>query len=363
MRTPVTLPPWSRVTAWVTSPVTQTDALQVAKSVVAAVLAWVVTRDVLGLEQAFLAPWVALLTVHATVRRSVWRGAETVLAVSVGVVLALAVVQLLGTASWALAPALLVGLLLARLPWVRDEGVTIATTALFVITTGSETSDQAALATLPDRLLATVVGVAVALLVNAVVLPPLDDRSAREQVDAVDRRLGRLLVDIADQLRRPWADQDEDDWIARTRSIDADLDHAWSLVRHSQDSRVWNLRGRRHPETAPDAYPAVLERLEDGVSQVRSIARHLRGASRDATEWDDTFRDRYVDLLARVGRGVADPDADVADARVDLRSLVADLSRSDLPALMWPLYGALIADLQAIVEVVDDVASARPIRP
>ncbi len=243
----------SRVTSWLASPVTQTDLLQTVKAVVAAVVAWVVAEDLVGLDQSFLAPWVALLTVHATVYRTVWRGVETVLSVGAGIVLALVVVELLGISVWSLGLALLVGLALARVRFVRDEGVAIATTALIVITTGADTSGELAVAAIPGRLLGTAIGVAVALLVNLLVLPPLNDKSAQQQVDDVDRRLGELLADMARQLRRPWESQDEDDWIERSRSIDGDLDQAWSLVRNSQESRSWNPRARRHPERTPTA--------------------------------------------------------------------------------------------------------------
>ena len=352
----------SRLTTWLASPVTQTDLLQTVKAVVAAVLAWVVAEDLLGLDQAFLAPWVALLTVHATVYRTVWRGVETVLSVGIGIVLALSVVQLLGVSVWSFGLALLIGLALARIRLVREEGVTIATTALFVITTGYDTSEQLVIASIPDRLLATAIGVGVALAVNLLVLPPLNDRSAQQQVDDVDRRLGELLTDMARQLRRPWESQDEDDWIERSRSIDGDLERAWSLVRNSQESRSWNPRAWRHPERSAEGYSQVLERLEEGIAQTRGIARHLRESSREATAWDPRFRDRYIDLLHEVGRRVADPDADVADLREELQGLVQDLSTEDLSGLMWPLYGTLLANLRIIIDVVDDVATSRPVR-
>ncbi|GGL34348.1 FUSC family protein [Phycicoccus endophyticus] len=351
-----------RVLAALASPVTQTDAVQVLKATVAAVLAWWLADAVLALPQAFLAPWVALLTVHATVHRTVWRGGETVLAVGLGVVLSFLIVRYLGASTWSLALAVLVGLVLARLPWVRHEGVTVATTALFVITTGEEGSVERAVHLLPDRLLDTVIGVAVALVVNLLVLPPLDDRSAQRQVDDVDRRLGELLTDIADELARPWSQELGEQWVERTRSIDADIDHAWSLVRFSQESRWLNPRRRRHPGGVPEGFADVLRRLEEGVAQVRSIARHLRDSAEESQDWDPRFRDRFVPLLAEVGRRVADPEAEVGALRADLRDLVDELSGEDLAGLMWPLYGALLANLRIVVDVVDDVASASPVR-
>lgn len=353
---------WSRVSAWARSPVTQTEILQLVKAVAAAVMAWVLAEMVFGLEQAFLAPWVALLTVHATIHRTFRRGAQTVLAVGAGILLSFVVVEAFGASAWSLGLALLVGLSLARLKVLREEGVTIATTALFVITTGYNVSEQRAVDLLPDRLLDTAIGVVVALIINFLVLPPLNDRSAQQQIDDVVRRLGSLLIDIAAQLRKPWVQQEEDDWIERTRSIDASLGQAWNLVRFAQESGSWNPRRRRHPGTAIEGYPAVLVRLEEGVSQTRSIARHIREEAREAQEWDPRFRDRFIELLDQVGHQVADPDGNVAALRHDLQQLADDLSAQNISGLRWPLYGALIANLQMIVDIVDDVATARPVR-
>ncbi|MCW4602979.1 hypothetical protein ON003_16305 [Janibacter hoylei] len=42
--------------------------------------------------------------------------------------------------------------------------------------------------------------------------------------------------------------------------------------------------------------------------------------------------------------------------------LAEDLSTDDLSGLLWPLYVALIANLQVLIDVVDDVATAEPVR-
>lgn len=341
---------------------TQTDLLQLLKATVAAVGAWVLAELVWELKQAYLAPWVALLTVHATVYRTMWRGLQTVITVGLGILLALVVVELFEVTAWSFGLALLMGLALSRLRVLRDEGITVATTVLFVLATGYNIPDSRAIDLLPDRLLSTAVGVVVALLVNLLVLPPLYDSSAQRQVDDVNCRLGALLVDMAQQLREPRKGQEEADWIETTRSIDTDLTEAWSLVRTAQEGRSWNPRHRLHPGQYLETYPQILVRLEEGVSLVRSIARHVRESSRASQQWDPRFRDRYIDLLESLGRRIADPGADVAEVREDLRRLAEDLSTDDLSGLLWPLYGALIANLQVLIDVVDDVATAEPVR-
>src|SRR5690606_4713348 len=126
-------------------PVTQSDLLQVVKVAGAAVVAWVLSVK-LGFAQQFLAPWAAMLTVHASVYRTVSRGAQAVAATGLGVLLSYLVSLAFGFGLASLAVALLAGMLLSRMGVLRDEGVTVATTALFVLTSGAGQQEIALLA-------------------------------------------------------------------------------------------------------------------------------------------------------------------------------------------------------------------------
>jgi hypothetical protein len=65
-------------------PIMWTGVSQLLKTAFATVMAWILAAQVFNLEQAYLAPWAALLTVHATVfgtlRRSVWQAGASEIA-------------------------------------------------------------------------------------------------------------------------------------------------------------------------------------------------------------------------------------------------------------------------------------------
>ena len=82
--------------------------------------------------------------------------------------------------------ALLAGLLQSRAGVLRDKGVTVATTALFVLTTGYEQQQTMHF----DRFLDTAIGVAAGIVANLVIVPPLNDRSAQQQVDKIRSSAG-----------------------------------------------------------------------------------------------------------------------------------------------------------------------------
>ena len=241
----------SRLQEWIArlrEPTVQTDLLQVVKASLATVLAWIFAARLLGLEQSFLAPWVALLTVHATVYRSVLRGGQSVVATLLGVLLAYGIVETLGYGALSLGLGVFVGLLVARWRHLRLEGVAIATTAVFLLTIGG-TQEEALLV---DRLLATLVGVVSGVVVNLLIVPPLDDRAAEGQLDVIHRRLGALLRRMARRARRGRRRRRAcGTGSRRPVGIDAEVDRAEWLLDYSRESQWWNPR-RKHSVRAGD---------------------------------------------------------------------------------------------------------------
>ncbi|HEX6618027.1 MAG TPA: aromatic acid exporter family protein, partial [Solirubrobacteraceae bacterium] len=219
-------------------PVVWANAFLLVKAAGAAVLAWLLARSVLGLAQPFLAPWAALLTVHATVYRTFARGAQQVASAFLGVLLAFAAGALFGVNAASLGIVLLVALGVGTTRALRDESTTAATTALVVLLAGYS-SDTGMVGM---RLLDTLIGIVVGLLVNLLVWPPLRDRTAARQVDVIDDRLGALLCDIARAMREAREAREAERWVERTRELDQDISDARAVLRHARESGRLNLR-------------------------------------------------------------------------------------------------------------------------
>src|SRR5262245_50212487 len=117
-------------------PVAWADAAQLIKTALAAVIAWLVAVHVFDLSQAFLAPWAALLTVHATVFGTVRRGVQQVATSVLGVLIAFAAGGVLGISAAAIGAVVFAGLVAGRLRGLHDQTTTAAATALVVLTAG-----------------------------------------------------------------------------------------------------------------------------------------------------------------------------------------------------------------------------------
>lgn len=338
-------------------PILWNDVLQLVKTVLAAVIAWVLAASTLDLPQPFLAPWAALLVVHATVYRTFSQGLRQVVATVVAVLLAAAVGQVLGLDTVAVAVLLVVGLVVGTLPWFGAEATTIATTALVVLTTGY--SDDALLA---SRLLDTGIGVSVGLLVNIVVWPPLRRRTAVVALDRIDDDIGALLEDIGRELEAGCEQADVDEWIERTRTLDGDLDHAWALVRQARESARMNPRRSAHSVRDPKQWYALLRRMEQAVAESRSMARTLGGQVPPQDAWTPTFSHAWTELLVAAGRAVAAAEPDrIRAVRGRLEQLVVELSTGDRSSAQWPIHGALIINLRNVLDAMEEVAAANPL--
>lgn len=340
-------------------PVVWTTTTQMVKTTLAAVLAWTVAVRVFHVQQAFLAPWAALLTVHATVFRTLRRGVQQVGATVLGVLIAFAVGDLLGLNAVSLGAAIFVGLLAGSVRGLRSETTTAAATALVVLTAGYSEDGHA----LISRLLDTGIGIGVGLLVNLLVWPPLQDRSAARQVDVIDDRIGDLLSDIATAISRGSSRSNVDDWLARTSDLENDIEEAWGVVRQARESGRFNPRPAASQRMrATEDFDDILRRLEHAVAEARSMARTIRLARIPPEEWPPSFREPWLDLLQRAGTAVRGADVSaIKGVRSDLDAFAGELSVRDLPNGFWAVCGALLVNVRNILAALDMVADAQPV--
>ena len=349
----------TRISHRLRDPVTWASASQLGKTVIAAVVAWVLAVDVFHLAQPFMAPWAALLTVQATVFGTLRGGVQQAAASVLGVLIAFAAWHVFGLDAASLAAAVLAGLLLGSVRGVRAE-TTTAATAVVVLTTGY--LDKSGM--LAARLADTGIGIVVGLVVNFVVWAPLRDRSAANQIDVIDDRVGELLVEIAARLRKGFNADDVDGWIARADELDNDVDRAWTVIEEARESGRFNPR-RAVPQRmqAAEGFVPIVNRLAQAVAETRSMVRTIRFAHVPPEEWDDAFREPWLDLLHRTGAAVADADTDQVKAvRAELRELANRLAVGELHDDLWPVYGALLINLRNVLDALDAVVEAQPVQ-
>src|ERR1700712_4183544 len=173
--------------------------LQVGKTSVAAVLAWVACVLLLQGATPLFAVIAAILVVQPSVTQSVGKALERCIGVILGVILAYIVGVTIGQSSWAILLAVVLSLFLG---WALRLGgtssVQIPISAMLVLILGSTTPGYAF-----DRLIETVLGALIGVAVNLLIVPPVALQPVSEAVTALGTEVSNILDTMARVLSSP----------------------------------------------------------------------------------------------------------------------------------------------------------------
>ncbi|WP_345602241.1 FUSC family protein [Tomitella cavernea] len=216
----------------------RTVAFQLVKTAIAAMIAWLIADRLLQFNSAFLAPYTAVFMVDTTVLRSLRDALQQILAVTVGVLLAMAGSALMGAMTAAVGVVVLVGFAIGRHRAFGASGFWVGVTALLMVTYGTAHDPGALL----SRVLLILLGAGVGLAVNALLLPPTYVAASRQQTQSILARLRELLADMARHVRDPGGEASEGSWEAQLDRLLDDLAELRGQTDAAGESVWLNLR-------------------------------------------------------------------------------------------------------------------------
>ena len=256
---------------------TSTEIGTIAKSGLAAGLAWWLATILVDVPSPVLASLTAIVVVQVSVRASVTTALQRSAAVVLGVLAALAIgdaielnavtVALLVTASLGVAELLL------RLP--KQSARQVPVSVLVVLSAVAATPETEGW----RRGLDTVVGAAVGVVVS-LLLPASRLVDARQSLERLGDSLGTLLESMGSGLRESWSTVQTEAWRRTARTIrEALVDSAVEAVGNGREAARWNVRDRRHIAVLAnyEDFLARIERTAIGVSVIsRGLDDHAR---------------------------------------------------------------------------------------
>ncbi len=173
--------------------------LQVLKSAVATIAAWLVAGALFPEHLPVFAAIAALLVVQPCLNQSVSKAIERTVGVVAGVVVASALALAFGQATWvillAIAAALVIAWLLKMTTGTSNQ---VAISALLVLGLGAATPDYAV-----DRILETIIGAAIGFVVNLALVPPVALQPVHVAVEKLGDELGASLDRLPAAPRTP----------------------------------------------------------------------------------------------------------------------------------------------------------------
>lgn len=324
--------------------------LQVVKTSIAAVASWLLCWWILDQPLPVFATIAALLVVQPSLNQSIAKGIERSLGVLLGVMLAYGAGALLGTSSLIVLAIIVVALLLA---WVLrltpGSANQIPISAMLVLAIGEGSTGEYAV----ERILETIIGVIVALIVNLAIVPPVLREPSRRAVTELGHRIAETLDELSTVLTRRGGRIDLNEMLGRARQLRGLQTSAAEQVARAEESLLLNPRGGKH-RAAVEWDRDRMQRFGVLVTRVLGMVRAVRDHY-DETLWEEPMTRAIgaeLDRAAHDLRLLTNPDrsADAETLTSDLPALTAPLVIARPHPQHWVLIGALMEDLRRVRE-------------
>jgi uncharacterized membrane protein YgaE (UPF0421/DUF939 family) len=272
---------------------------RVLKTALAAGVSWQLAIWVPGNEHPYLAPVSAVLLMQLTIAQSVDLAVQRNIGIAIGVIVAVVGYSVFGVHAWSIGLVVLIALAGGIQLRLGQQAVQqVAVTALIVLLAGSVsgTADYAAY-----RIADSLIGAAVALGLNWLVVPPIHVAPASRAIEQMSEDLALALADLAVSLRSGMTMTRAENHLISARALAASLANANVALGQAEQSLRYNRFARsRHGELA--RLREVSTALEHSAIQTRVLTRSIHTAFEgNAAEWiaPDNFGRALADLLGR----------------------------------------------------------------
>ena len=264
------------VKAWVTD----SRLLLAGKTALAVGIAWLVAPFVPGVadDYPYYAPLGALISMTPTLMGSVRVGLQTLVGLAVGIVLAGAVILFASPNVVTIALVVGIGVLVSGLRWLRESGGYAPVAALFVLIVGGGDAESYSV----GYIVQMGVGIAVGLVVNFTIFPPLRVNAAVSGIRDFRTLLATHLDEMAEALVDTWPPKNED-WAQRSDTLRETADAVRDALRDAEETGKGNPRARLHQRDLGSDY-ADLYDLESITFHVRDMTDVIAGAI-----WERSF--------------------------------------------------------------------------
>ncbi|WP_406247333.1 aromatic acid exporter family protein [Microbacterium sp. M] len=322
--------------------------LQVVKSAVATISAWLIAGWLIPGPLPVFAAIAALLVVQPSVNQSLAKALERSIGVIAGVLIAVGLSLLLGPQSWVVLLAIVVAMLVA---WsfraTPGTGNQVAISAMLVLALGSDSPEYAV-----DRIVETLIGVAIGIVVNVLIVPPVLVAPARRDLGLLGAELAASLDRLAESLPVARTPAQLQELMLQARLLRPMQVSAEASIAAGEESLTLNPRRSSHRDEFREMRD-LLTRLSPIVTQAIGMTRAYFDHYDDSLGEEPTVH-AIAEQLRRAGHDVrlAVQIADVAPEPEALTSaipaLTAPLEVAPPASAHWILIGSLLEDLRRI---------------
>lgn len=322
--------------------------LQVLKTSVATIAAWLIAGALIPGQLPVFAAIAALLVVQPSVNQSLGKGIERSIGVLLGVIVASALAFAFGETSWVVLLAVLAAMAIAwTLKMTPGTGNQVAISAMLTLALGAATPNYAL-----DRVLETLIGAAIGIIVNAAIVPPVAIAPARREAALLGGELAASADRLAAALEHRQTRAEIEALMIEARLLRPMREAAEAAIAAGKESLTLNPRRSAHREELAQL-GALLEQLGPIVTQLIGMTRAF------ADHYDESLHDEptvraIAEQLHRVSHDirlaarVAEPEPEPMTSMVP--ALTSALVVRPPTSSHWILIGSLLEDLRRIRE-------------
>jgi uncharacterized membrane protein YgaE (UPF0421/DUF939 family) len=348
---------WARVAQGSLAPVrafqasSRTPLLQVLKTAVAAVLAWIICSLIAPEQIPVFGAIAAIIVVQPSVNQSFTRAIERSIGVIVGVVVAYLVALIFGAPSWLILVAIVISLLVGwALRFPQSSTVQIPISAMLVLSIGAHTPGYAF-----ERIIETIIGAVIGVVVNWLIVPPVAIQPAHDAVAALGREVAAVMDRLAGVLSEPSDQKSRGLLLIEARLLRTMQAKAQSALDAADESLRFNPRRSTHrDDLATDA--ELLKMLGVVVNRVVGMARSLNDHFDESLPEEPTAQAISEELrraahdLRLVMQNAALPVEEVERLTDENPALTAPVQALVPSPAHWMLIGSLLEDLRRVRE-------------
>jgi uncharacterized membrane protein YgaE (UPF0421/DUF939 family) len=325
--------------------------LQAVKTSVATILAWLIALALLPTELPIFAAIAALLVVQPSINQTLGKAVERSLGVIGGVLIALGVGLLFGKSSLIVLLAIVICILLAwALRLAPGSSNQIPISAMLVLSIGATTPNYAF-----DRIIETIIGAVIALVINLVIVPPVLLGPAHDAVTLLAREVADTLERMANALRAPQSIAELEELMIKARLLRPMLDAADKAISQADESLTFNPRQARLRRSL-DVDKRLQTTLRTLVTRAIGMTRALRDHYDDSLHLEPSVQAFSLELgraahdLRLLARDTDETSAEHRQPEAEELALTAPLRIATPHPQHWILIGSLMEDLRRVRE-------------
>ncbi|MBT2574972.1 FUSC family protein [Bacillus sp. ISL-51] len=240
------------------------------KMAIASAVSWEAAKLV-GSDHPYLAPLSVILCLQPTIDQSIRFSFHRIAGTAIGIMLTAYLVNHLPMNGWMLGLLLLGGTYIAK--WLRiDETVLhqVALTILLVFTFERNSKDYAM-----DRIIDTMIGVIIAILVHMFFFPPDYTKKAADSFRTLAHQLSEILFELSKWVQFEWGQGKGNIMEYKMNNLLQELHTTKDMLQTASKSLKFNPIRKKH-KIILSRYQIEMQKMNAGYEYISNIVRTLK---------------------------------------------------------------------------------------